>query len=167
VELDLLVLRDGVRIFTYGTDPTGGSVEDITCVSEDVGHRRLRQVPIRATAPYGELYTFFYLGGDMDAGHRSTIILREFWSNAAHPALREHGVAPASGGGPLSITLDAPRSVVSHYATFGEPYERTHRPAPQKLIERQDDEPISIEIGVPNARYIYGFWYKVVLPLSS
>jgi hypothetical protein len=161
-EFDLLVIRDDVRIFTYGSDPTGGTFYDIECLSEDFGHRFLRQVPMRATAPKGEHYAFFYLGGDVKSGTRTTVAVREFWDNADHHSIREQGVGPVSGGGPLSITLDAPRAVLSHYATFNEPYERGHRPAPQKLIERSDDNPITTLVKEPTFGYIYGFWYKIV-----
>jgi hypothetical protein len=160
-EFDLLMVRDDVRIFTFGSDPTGGSFYDVQCLSTDIGHRFLRQVPIRATAPKAEHYAFFYLGGNMRAGTRTTIALREFWNNSEHLSLAEHGAVPASGGGPLSVTLDAPRTVISHYAPFSEPYERTRRPPQQELIERVDDEPITTGSDTPDRGYIYGFWYKI------
>lgn len=158
-EFDLRFTRNDVRVFTYGSDFSDGIFYDIACLSEELGHRFLRQVPMRATAPKAENYAFFYLGGDTVIGAQATIAVREFWSNEGQGKLREHGVYPVSGGGPLTITLDAPRSLVSHYANFAEPHVRGRRPPQQMLIERTNDEPVELAIAEPNPNYIYGFWY--------
>lgn len=160
-EFDLLVVRDDVRIFTYGSDPTSGTLYDIKCLSENVGHSFLRQVPIRSTAPTGERYAFFYLGGNIKSGTKTTIALREFWDNSGEAPVREQGVFPVSGGGRLTIVLDAPVAAISHYATFEERHERGNRAAPQKLLQRTNDDPISLPIETPTPGNIYGFWYKV------